>query len=87
MFVRLFLSSARLFFFETLNGRLPLEQSSDRCETLAKGVSDGLQLFIVRRQTILENKLQNKFGGRILFLKKGCLGGAMNFQSALADST
>ena len=38
------------FFFETSNGRLPLEQSSDRRETLAKRVSDDLQLFIFRRR-------------------------------------
>ena len=36
------------FFFETSNGRLPPEQSSDRRETLAKRVSDDLQLFIFR---------------------------------------
>ena len=36
-------------FFEISNGRLPPEQSSDRRETLAKRVSDNLQLFIFRR--------------------------------------
>ena len=39
-------SVAATFFFETSNGRLPPEQSSDRLETLAKRVSDDLQLFI-----------------------------------------
>ena len=34
-----------LFLLETSNGRLPLEQSSDRRETLAKHVSDDLQFF------------------------------------------
>ena len=43
------------FFFETSNGRLPLEQNSDRRETLAKRVSDDLQLFMFRcRKTFLE---------------------------------
>ena len=33
-------------FFEISNGRLPLEDGSDRRETLAKRVSDDLQLSI-----------------------------------------
>ena len=37
-------------FVATSNGRLPLEQSSDRRETLAKRVSDDLQHFIFRRR-------------------------------------
>ena len=37
------------FVFETLSGRLPPEQNSDRRETLAKRVSDDLQYFIFRR--------------------------------------
>ena len=36
------------FFFESSNGRLPPEHGSDRRETLAKRVSDDLQLFIFR---------------------------------------
>ena len=38
-----------LIFFEISNGSLPPEQNSDRRETLAKRVSDDLQLFILRR--------------------------------------
>ena len=49
------------FFFETSNGRLPPEHGSDRPETLAKRVSDDLQLFIFRRR---------KFFGGIFFSKK-----------------
>ena len=37
-------------FFETSNGRLPLEDGSDWRETLGKRVSDDLQHFIFRRQ-------------------------------------
>ena len=40
------------FFFETSNGRLPPEHGSDRCETLAKRVSDDLQFFIFRRRKL-----------------------------------
>ena len=43
----------RKTFFETSNGRLPLEQrvehSSDSRQTLAKHVSDDLQIVIFRR--------------------------------------
>ena len=38
------------FFFETSNGRLPLEISSDRPQTLPKRVSDDPRRFIFRRQ-------------------------------------
>ena len=44
-------------FFETSNGRLPLEHGSDRRETLAKRVSDDLQLLIFCRQNIIVIKL------------------------------
>ena len=37
-------------FSETLNGRLPLEDGSDRRETLPKRVSDDPQHFIFRRR-------------------------------------
>ena len=39
------------FFFETSNGRLPLEISSDRPQTWPKRVSDDPRRFIFRRQT------------------------------------
>ena len=49
--VRSFVPFVRLFvFFETLNGHLPLEESSDRRETMAKRVSEDLQLFIFQRR-------------------------------------
>ena len=38
------------FFFETSNGRLPLEISSDRLQTWPKRVSDDPRRFIFRRQ-------------------------------------
>ena len=37
------------FFFETLNGRLPLKLRSDRPQTLPKRVSDDPRHFIFRR--------------------------------------
>ena len=37
-------------FSETLNGRLPLEDGSDRCETLPKRVSDDSRHLIFRRR-------------------------------------
>ena len=38
------------FLFETSNGRLPPEHGSDRRETLAKRVSDDMQLSILCRR-------------------------------------
>ena len=44
-------------FFEILNGRLALEDGSDRCETLGKRVSDDLEHFIFPRwKKISDNK-------------------------------
>ena len=40
--------SPRKLFFETSNGRLPLEHGSDRCQTLGKRVSDDPRRFIIR---------------------------------------
>ena len=52
------------FLFETSNGRLPPEHGSDRRETLAKRVSDDLQLFIFqRRKKILAKFLEQIFRG------------------------
>ena len=45
----------RKLFCEGLNGRLPLEHSSDSRQTLAKRVSDDLQFFIFRRWKFLWN--------------------------------
>ena len=56
-----------VFFFETSNGRLPLEQSSDRRETLAKRVSGDLQLFIFRRWKICCTIFFQKNWGRFFF--------------------
>ena len=47
--------------FETLNGRLPLEISSDRPQTLGKRVSDDPRHFIFRRQKILYGKNVRQF--------------------------
>ena len=49
---------------QTLIGRLPLEQGSDRRETLPKRVSDDSQRFIFRRQ---KNFIDEIFGSKILF--------------------
>ena len=57
-------------FFEILNRRLPLEDGSDRRETLGKRVSDDLQFFIFRRwKNKMVNFLQKKSGS--LFFQKG----------------
>ena len=62
------------FFFETSNGRLPLEQSSDRRETLAKRVSDDLQLFIFRpRKKILDKIFSKIFRVEFFFQKNEVL--------------
>ena len=45
-------------FFENLNGRLALEDGSDRRETLGKRVSDDLEHFIFRHR---KKKLTKKF--------------------------
>ena len=55
------------FFFETSNGRLPLEHSSDSRQTLAKRDSDDLQTFIFRRRKIF---LEFFFQKIISFFKK-----------------
>ena len=70
MFVSSFLSSVRSFVFETLNGRLPLEQSSDRRETLAKRVSDDPQFFHFSTLNLfLQNVFRQKFRDRFFFKK------------------
>ena len=43
-------SAKNQIFFEISNGRLPLEDGSDRRETLAKRVSDDLQSFVFRHR-------------------------------------
>ena len=48
------------FFFETSNGRFFPEHGSDRRETLAKRVSDDLQLFIFRRWNLFWTKKVQK---------------------------
>ena len=64
------------FFCETMNGRLPLEHGSDRRETLAKRVSDDLQLFIFRRRKTFFGIC---FSGSMFFSKKWRFGGPVNF--------
>ena len=48
-------------FFEYLNGRLALEDGSDRRETLGKRVSDDLEHFIFRPRFFLQKFHQKKF--------------------------
>ena len=69
------------FFCETLNGRLPLEHSSDSRETLAKRVSEDLQIFVFAdAESIFFRKYScNDFRGRLCCSKKLVSGGAMNF--------
>ena len=52
------------FFFETSNGRLPLEISSDRPQTLPKRVSDDPRRFIFRRQKQIFGEI---FGSKFHF--------------------
>ena len=58
-----------LAFFETSSGRLPLEQSSDRRETLGKRVSDDSRHFMFRRPKdfLSMNSFKNNFGGQFFF--------------------
>ena len=58
------------FFVETSNGRLPPEQSSDRPETLAKHVSDDLQLFIFRRRKKFLDEIFAKIFGVDFFFQE-----------------
>ena len=62
---------------QTLNGRLPPEDSSDWPETLGKRVSDDLEHFIFRRR---KKKLafffSKIFAGRFLFSRNWGFGGA-----------
>ena len=61
------------FFFKALNGRLPLEHSSDRRETSANRISDDLQFFVFRRWILLFGKKHEIFGGRFFFQLSGVL--------------
>ena len=54
-------------FFETSNGRLPLEISSDRPQTWPKRVSDDPRRFIFRRRKFV---ISEKFGPK--FCEKKC---------------
>ena len=58
-------------FFEISNGRLPLEDGSDRRETLGKRVSDDLEHFIFRRRKIFFGKKKSR--GRFVFQQSGVL--------------
>ena len=49
-----------LFFFETSNGRLPLEISSDRPQTRPKRVSDDPRRFIFRRHFFFPAKFSDR---------------------------
>ena len=56
------------------NGRLPPEHGSDRRDTLAKRVSDDLQLFIFRRRIFfLDNFFSKIFGVEFFFPKNEVL--------------
>ena len=64
-------------FFENLNGRLALEDGSDRRETLGKRVSDDLEHFIFRRRkTFFNNFFSKIFAGQFSFLRNWRFGGA-----------
>ena len=73
-------------FIGTSNGRLPLEAGSDRHETLAKRVSDDLQFFrcSTPNNLFLEFLFAKLSGVDFVLPKRRGLGGAMNFESALA---
>ena len=63
--------------FETSNGRSPLEQSSDRHQTLGKRVSDDPRRFIFQpREKSLITFFQNF---REILCRNSDFGGAMNF--------
>ena len=56
------------------NGRLPPEHGSNRRETLAKRVSDHLQLFIFRpRKKVLDDFFSKIFGVEFFFQETGVL--------------
>ena len=61
-------------FFENLNGRLALEDGSDRRETLGKRVSDDLEHFIFRRRkTKLAKKNSKSLQVNFCFQETGVL--------------
>ena len=57
-------------FFEISNGRLPLEDGSDRRETLAKRVSDDLQFFIFWHRKKKDGFFFQKFSGADFFFQE-----------------
>ena len=71
-----------VFFLKTLNGRLPLEDGSDRRETLGKRVSDDSQHFIFyAEKNILGKKIDKKSD---ITSRTSRFGGAINFSALLA---
>ena len=60
-------------FFRNFERPFTAEQSSDRRETLAKRVSDDLQLFIFRRQKCFENNCWKTCSESTIFSKSGVL--------------